>query len=182
VTAVRNRDLWIALFTVALAAGYLLAAGRIRVGSFGVTAIGPRTYPQVLGWVLLGTGVAMGVTALLARRAGRTDDTDEATDEAADTPENGEPAPTSRRVALVALVTLTIGYLAVLGPLGFLLATAPYVAAAMVVFDGFEHYRGRRLAIPLVTGVVLSVAMHALFDGALGVVLPPGLFDPAWGF
>ena len=62
-----------------------------------------------------------------------------------------------------------------------LIATVPYIAGAMVIVDAGTHYRGRQLWVPLVTGALLSLALHALFHGALGVPLPPGPFDPAWG-
>jgi hypothetical protein len=188
VIARAGRDIWIGLVTIALATGYLTQVGSIHVGTNDPAGVGARSYPTVLGWVLLATGAGLVVTSLAAARA--CSDAPPAEPSQA---ESAEPKglgvqphtlwgpPSTRGVQAAALVGLTVAYLMVLEALGFLLATAPYVACAMFIIDAREHYRGRRLVIPLAAGVVVSVALHLLFDAALGVPLPPGLLDPAWG-
>ena len=167
-----GRDVWIGLVTIVLAAGYLEQVSKIRVGSNNAADVGPRAYPTLLGVVLLITGIALVLTSLLAKRATSNATTD-------------TRAPSrqlsGRYVQAAALAGVTIAYLVVLEPLGFVIATAPYIAAAMIVVDGRQHYRGVRLLIPVVTGVLMSLVLHALFDAGLEVPLPPGLFDPSWG-
>jgi putative tricarboxylic transport membrane protein len=163
-----GRDVWIGLVTILLAAGYLEQVGGVRTGG-NAAGVGPRAYPTVLGWVLLATGVALVVTALLAAR------------HAVPAERPALVRPSGRHVQVVAMAGLTVAYLVVLGPLGFLLSTAPYLAAAIVVVDAREHYRGRRIVIPLLAGVLMSAALHLVFDAALGVSLPSGVLDPPWG-
>ncbi len=176
--AKRGRDAWIGLVTIVLASGYLTQIGSIHVrAGADMAGVGSRTYPTLLGWALLATGVALVVTSVAAARKATAEQA------AAQGDQSVEMAPWQNRRFLqgVALAGLTVAYLLVLEPLGFLIATVLYVAGAMVVVDAGEHYRGHRLVIPLVTGVLISVTLHALFDGALGVPLPSGLVDPSWG-
>ena len=173
-----GRDTWIGLVTIILATGYLTQIGSIHVrAGADMAGVGPRTYPTLLGWALLATGVALVVTSIAAARKA----TAEPAAAQGDQPIQTAPWQNRRVLQGVALAGLTVAYLLVLEPLGFLIATVPYVAGAMVVVDAGEHYRGHRLVVPLVTGVLISIALHAMFDGALGVPLPSGILDPSWG-
>jgi putative tricarboxylic transport membrane protein len=177
-TARPGRDTWIGVVTILLAAGYLTQIGSIHVRAGADAAgVGPRTYPTLVGVALLATGVALVVTSVAAARRA----TVEPAVTQGDQPVEASPWQHRRFLQGVALAGLTVAYLLVLDPLGFLIATVPYVAGAMVIVDAGEHYRGRRLLIPVVAGVLISIALHALFDGALGVPLPSGLLDPSWG-
>jgi putative tricarboxylic transport membrane protein len=171
-----GRDVWIGLVTVVLAAGYLDQVSKIRVGSNNAADVGPRAYPTLLGGVVLITGIALVVISLLAKRA-----TSNATSETSNDTRTPSRQLSGRYVQATALAVITIAYLVVLEPLGFVIATAPYIAAAIIVVDGEHHYRGVRLLIPVMTGVLMSLVLHAMFDAGLEVPLPPGLFDPSWG-
>jgi putative tricarboxylic transport membrane protein len=172
-----GRDTWIGLVTIAVAALYLAQIDSIHVRAADAAGVGPRSYPTVLGWALLATGVALLVTSVAAAR--RTSVEPPA---AQDVPPSDSPSVRQRRLLqCVALAGLTVAYLVALEPLGFVISTVPYIAGAMIVVDAGAHYRGLRLAVPVVTGVVFSLILHAMFDGALGVPLPAGLFDPSWG-
>lgn len=141
----------------------------------GATAsdIGPKIYPLVVCALLAASTLALvGQGARRSRRA------------------RGEPGPPAAPAAarepshwwrLAGMIAATAVYLNVLEPLGFLIATALYLAAALYAADGLGRYRGARLVLaPLGFGVATSIGIYVLFDALLGVPLPTGLFG--WSF
>ena len=71
----------------------------------------------------------------------------------------------------LALWMLALVYVLTLHSLGFLLATAVFVAAAMWLMD--VH----RWVMVLLVGVGTAVALFAIFDFLLGVMLPAGFIQ-----
>ena len=134
---------------VALVFGAAIAVEAQRIADPGADVIGPGAFPFWLGLIIAACGVALCVRGLGAGREGRE--------------------PPVRWLALAASVVLLVAYAHSLARLGFLVATALFVAAALALLGE----RGLvRLAL---AGVAVSVAVFVLFGLVLGVDLPKGL-------
>lgn len=72
-----------------------------------------------------------------------------------------------RRAAPFLLIAVMLAYALLMEPLGFLLATAGLALGVALLF-------GARAWLALVTGVVTSAALWALFDRLLDLPLPKG--------
>ena len=165
-----------------LSVGYLVETTRITIAATSSAGMNARTYPYLLGALMLtlslillvGSGLRLRV-ARPWRRGGGTTGQREAHGLLANA--------TTRQVAKTAAACLvSAAYLTVLPGVGFLISTPPLVATLIMLCDNGHRYLGRRVWVPIVTGVGLTVAAHALFVGALGVLLPAGLLDLEWPF
>jgi putative tricarboxylic transport membrane protein len=134
--------------------------------------IGPRAYPLLILVLLV---LATAAVALKALRdfvvSAREDDT------------NDTKSPIDRRAMLFRLgavalnVVTTVVYLELMIPLGFIVATAVFVAVQVAMIGGWRRYRGRRMWVPIVFASLTSVAIYLLFADSLGVLLPRGIFS-----
>jgi putative tricarboxylic transport membrane protein len=114
--------------------------------------VGPRGFPGLLGLVILACGVAL---ALVPRAE-------------PDAAERGALAPRP----LLGAIALTALYLAILEPVGYLLATPPYLAGLLLV-------QGRVPARTLLlTALGVPAVLYALFAVAMRVPLPMGPLEP----
>jgi putative tricarboxylic transport membrane protein len=115
--------------------------------------VGPRGFPGLLGLVVLACGIAL---ALWPRT---------------------EPDASAERGALASrpllgAIGLTVVYLAILEPAGYLLATPPYLAGLLLL-------QGRVPARTfLLTALGVPVVLYALFAVAMRVPLPLGPLEP----
>lgn len=127
----------------------------LTVGLPAATAadpVGPRGFPGLLGLVILACGVAL----VLVPRA------------EPDAAERGALAPRP----LLGAIALTALYLAILEPVGYLLATPPYLAGLLLV-------QGRVPARTLLlTALGVPAVLYALFAVAMRVPLPMGPLEP----
>jgi putative tricarboxylic transport membrane protein len=116
---------------------------------------GARAFPLIFGIALAALSVLMLAQALMSAGNGADD----------------EPAPAIgvEAWAVGATIVLTILYAAVIEQLGFIVATALFVAAFMAVL-----LRIRRPAFILVMSVAMSLGSYVLFGKLLGTYLPPG--------
>lgn len=128
--------------------------------------IGPRAYPVLILVVLVATTVFLALKALRAFI--------------------GSPATkggTDRRTVLIGLgvlavnVVITVVYLELMIPLGFIVSTALFVAVQVMAIGGWRRYGGRRVLIPIATGCLSTIAIYVLFADSLGVLLPRGIFS-----
>jgi putative tricarboxylic transport membrane protein len=151
-------DRAVALVLVGLGLGVLALAFQLPQAT-AADPVGPRGFPALLGLVMLACGVALGV---LPQRA-PTADAPEGVAEA-----RGALAPRP----LFGAIGLTAAYLAVLEPVGYLLATPPYLAGLLLV-------QGRVAPRPFVLTVLgIPLVLYALFAVAMRVPLPPGPLEP----
>ncbi len=145
----RRRNIIAALFLLALGAAYGVLTSQLPVRSLPDTP-GPPFFP----WI--NTIVILALSAVLLVQGLRGSD---------------EPAPAraeNRQRAIWALGVFIV-YLAILPGLGFILATAPFFAALMVLFGETRALRVAAGAI-VVTGV-----LYLLFRHGFGVFLPTGV-------
>ncbi len=145
----RRRNLIAALVLLALGAGYGVLTSQLPVRSLPDTP-GPPFFP----WI--NTIVILALSALLLVQGLR----------GADEP---APAKTEGRQRAIWALGVFIVYLAILPGLGFILATAPFFAALMVLFGETRALRVAGGAI-VVTGV-----LYLLFRHGFGVFLPTGV-------
>jgi putative tricarboxylic transport membrane protein len=146
----------LALLAIALAA--LAATTQIPSARDGWAVGGPRFVPLVASLAL--TALAL---AFLLRTVWRPD-LDLARFAAAESAQTHWPTPAALMAALV-------GYVMLMTPLGYALASAVFFTVTARVLGS------RHLARDTITGVVLGAALSYAFTRALGVRLPVG----PWG-
>jgi putative tricarboxylic transport membrane protein len=160
----RRRELALAGVLIGLAV--LIAALALRIPP-GVQTdpLGPAAFPLALGGaiglcgLLLGGGAlfSWGWTAPVAVLAESGPD--------GETPEAFSPG------RLVAAIAVTAAYLAAFEPLGYLLATPPYVAAILLVHGGARW--PTLAAVP----VLLAAGFYAAFRFGLLIPVPDGVLE-----
>lgn len=157
---------------LAFGAWVLWQAGSLRAGP-GYAAVGPRTFPIIVGLATLVSGVGVVIGWLRAWRgdaapaAAARADTPPLTD--ADLTGDGDAAPAGTDWATLLLVGgLLAAYIALFRPLGFVLAsTALFPAGAWAL--------GSRAPLrDSLAGVVVSLITYLLFTRFLGLELPAG--------
>jgi len=125
--------------------------------------VGPEVFPHLIAGALVGLGVLLAGGPLL-RRAVRWP-------AARPQPSEAELGPPPDVAAIVLVFAGLVGYTLAYERLGFILASALFMAFEIVVL---EVERARWLwAVPVV--VLLPVLLYLLFDTLLGVSLPAGL-------
>jgi putative tricarboxylic transport membrane protein len=125
-------------------------------------AVGPRAFPYGLGllFVLGGAFVAWQRLRNMYAAAGYVVP-DEGGEE-----EDGVPASGLRALTLIGLCAV---YTLVLNPIGFLAATPPFVALALILMEE------RKPLLVLTTSVSFTVVTYVLIHTLLGGRLPPGV-------
>ena len=135
---------------VMLAFGAAVAIEARRIPDPGADVIGPAAFPFVLGLVIAACGAALSVMAV--RDAGSA----------------GETLPRARWLVLGAALALLLVYTHSLARIGFLVATALFIAVCLALL-------GERGLVRLaVAGIVASLAIFVIFGMLLGVDLPKG--------
>jgi putative tricarboxylic transport membrane protein len=153
-------DLILAAIVAAFGIAVIAGAMAIPDGLYR-DAVGPRAVPIFIGFLMLVCGglstwrraIRMAPGAGWQVHADGTED------------EPDLPASLARAVAIMAL---TVAYTAVFNPLGYLLATPVYVAAALWVMQ--ERKLGAMVAI----SVLWTVGTWVLFSQVLAVRIPVG--------
>jgi putative tricarboxylic transport membrane protein len=153
-----NRDVVAGLVLVAIGVvGYL--AARSIVAPVAVDPLGPKTYPEILLGILGLLGVAIAIQGL---RNGPGPTT---TEDAEEEGEPEEPAP----LRMVAVLILGVVYVIVLGPLGYIVATAATLFALMLVLGLRNPLRAAGV------GIAMTLVLYSFFDLLLEVPLPEGI-------
>ena len=138
---------------VLLGAWMLWQAIQLREGP-GYAAVGPRTFPLIVGGGILLSGLALLWRSLRGRASPA-----EAGSEAA--------APTDWRT-LLTMAALLLGYVFLFQPLGFVLTSA------LFLIGGAWALGSRSPVRDVVAGVVLSLVTFLVFTRLLGLELPAG--------
>ena len=137
-----------------LAFGAAVAIEAQRIPDPGADVIGPGAFPFVLGLIIAACGATLSLKALSAARG------------------PGESLPPARWVVLGAALALLLVYTHGMARLGFVTATALFVAACLALL-------GARGLVRLATaGVVASAAIFVIFGLVLGVDLPKAPWLP----
>jgi putative tricarboxylic transport membrane protein len=144
----------------AFGAGIVLVSGVLLSQVFaietdeGFSPQGPRFLPLVVIGLMLVLGLVYLAQQVVAVRRG-----------------GSLPAePFSHLPAAAALVAILVVYAFVLGPVGYVPATAVFFVAAARTMGS------RHLVRDIVVGVGLSLLVYLTFTRALGVFLPQGVF------
>ena len=154
-----TKDMSLGVIALLFAAFYIWQAAAIPTSALG-DSVGAGGVPLILGWIMAAAGALLIAHDLWLRRAGPY-----------------VPAPVSavfeepRRLVVMAggVVLITIAYLAVLRALGYIPATALFLAALFVY---------QRVTLTLNVALVPlggAVVLWLLFDAFLGIDLPDGI-------
>jgi hypothetical protein len=158
-----TRDTAVALGLIALAGLYWLGADQIRVSRLeGI--VGAQAVPKGLAVSLAVLSMLLIVQSLLpARRAaGGVAD------------EQGEIAGSRAHLRAGGMLLIGMGYLAVVGTVGYMPAVVGLVLATAL-------YLGQHLSARLVlVAVGLAVLYYLIFVRLLGIPLPPGIWPGLW--
>jgi putative tricarboxylic transport membrane protein len=160
-----RRELPVAVFLVAFGAVVLVLAGRIEPG-VETDPLGPRAFPAALGVGIAICGGLLAGTALLGPGEGRR--TGPIFEPGLESEAEAGPVSPAR---LLGAIAATGAYVALFDPLGYLLATPPYVAAIILIHGGAAR-RTLLIAPPLVT-----VLLYAAFRFGLLIPVPEGILD-----
>jgi putative tricarboxylic transport membrane protein len=137
--------------------GLVVLAAALRLpGPTPADPVGPRGFPALLGLVLAGAGLGLALVP---------------------GPPPDDAAGRGRLAVrpLLAAIGLTAGYLAVLEPAGYLLATPPYLAGLLLAQDRKGRVSARAFAL---TVLGLPLVLYVFFAVAMRVPLPPGPLEP----
>ncbi len=150
-------ELILALATIALGIAVVWQTTQIRLTP-AYSLVGPRALPYIVGGGLVAIGIWVAVEAMTGRGPMASDDSEDA-----------DPTlPTDWR-ALGLLAAALVGYLVLLEPGGFVLAST-------VLFVGAAYAMGsRRTLRDAAFGVVLAAALYLAFSRGLGIRLPAGV-------
>lgn len=153
------KDLILGVIAVSFGAFYMREASRIPRSALG-DAVGAGGVPLVLGIVMCVCGVLLVARTLWLWRAG-TFVPAAVSDVFAD--------PGRLFVMAGGMIALTIAYLALLDPLGYLIAMALYLAVVI------QFQRVPLSARSLLVAVGGAIGLWLMFDAFLGIDLPKGL-------
>jgi putative tricarboxylic transport membrane protein len=142
----------LAACALVLAAGYLYATSQLPSFEFG-DPLGPRTFPALLGILLAVAGVLLLLEARVRRRA----------------PAESPPPGVSHPRAVAGVAAATLAFIALLEPLGYLVAVTAYLFGVM------RWLHGRRPGLCLAIAVLFALGSYMLFVKALGVALAKGI-------
>lgn len=154
-------DLAFALGIVALGVFTLVDATSIVVPSGSASAVGPRGFPYLIGIALIGTGIAVTISAARGRRAD---------------PEAGEDVDITAKTDWLTVVKLGAFLVAHL----LLLEIIGWPLACTLLFTGAAWSLGARsLPKAALIGLILGIVTYAGFALGLGISLPALPFWPA---
>ena len=149
---------------LAIGAAYLAAAFLISEPEGGYAAVGPRVFPIGIGLALVAVALRM---AFRTAGIGNVPPSATATPPDPPTADASPPAADWRTVAPSAL--LFLAYIALLEPVGYLLATTAFIALEARLLGS------RRWGRDLLASLVVTVSVYVLFNLLLGLRLPAGL-------
>jgi len=153
-------DLVVAAIAIVLATIYLIATYDLRVLTLS-DPLGPKAFPALLGSLMLLCGVSLAPAAWRRYRS-----------EAASASEGKVDADSNHHPMAVGAVALwMLGYYVVLEPLGFILATVPFLFGLMAFFNRGRWFTNAAVAI------LFPVVLDWIFSHVLGMPPAPGLFS-----
>jgi putative tricarboxylic transport membrane protein len=165
-------DLMLSAVLAVIAVVYAIESFDLPETSPNQADIGPRAYPLLILVLMVLT------TALLMLKSLRSFSSS-ARPEVGSEPESRADRHTMlfQLVSMALVVVSSVVYLELMIPLGFIVATALFLAVQVAIIGGWRRYGGRRMFIPIVFACLTSVAIYMLFADSLGVPLPQGIFS-----
>ncbi|MDY0287186.1 MAG: tripartite tricarboxylate transporter TctB family protein [Sphaerochaeta sp.] len=157
----KNKPLVGALFLLVLAILYLLGANTIHIyKGAGASSVGSAFYPRVLGWLLLGLCSIQVFTVLKQMKAKTVEENEEAS----------ENLP--NYITILLTIVSTGVYIALLEPIGFLIMSALYVFALILILSPKKK---RKLVFAALLSLTSSIIIYFLFVKGFSLVLPSGI-------
>ncbi len=160
-----RRELAVAAFLLAFGGAVIAVAGTIEPG-VQTDPLGPRAFPIALGAGIALCGLLLGVAALVLR--GQPGHAGALADPSPGEEAEGGPFSPTR---LIGAIVATAAYTAAFGPLGYLLATPPYVAAIILIHGG-----ARRRSL-LVAPLLVTLVLYVTFQFGLLIPVPGGILE-----
>jgi putative tricarboxylic transport membrane protein len=148
-------DRIIVVCVIILSSAYLYATFQFPSMEIG-DATGPKAFPVLLGISLLVFALVLLIE--ITRAKGQAHEKKEEPKEERSSP-----------FLLGGTACLTLIYIMVFEPLGFLLSSTLYLFILMTYFNRKKWWSN------VITSVMFPVAIHILFTKVLGVILPKGL-------
>jgi putative tricarboxylic transport membrane protein len=155
---------------LAIGGAYLAAAFLISEPEAGYAAVGPRVFPIVIGIALV--TVALW-TAFRAHGSPGAPSAGTAPARTAPAPASDAAAPAADWRAAAPSALAFLAYIALLEPLGYLLATITFIAIEARLLGS------RRWGRDLLAAILVAVTVYTLFSLLLGLRLPAGLLGGA---
>lgn len=147
-----NADRLIALVCLAFAGYIWIEAGTFPESDFD--AVGPSLYPRLLASIIGLASVVMFATRSTS---------------------SVRKHENPRLTAFLYIIALSVGYLALLTPLGFIPVTVVFLFAVTMYFDPAELKI--RLRNAAAYSVLFSLFLYVFFNRLLGVLLPKGILS-----
>ena len=128
--------------------------------------IGPQAYPLLILIILVAVTLLLAVKSVVSMIGSR-----------------GAKVSADRRTILVGLgvlvfnIVVTMVYLELMIPLGFIVSTALFIAVQVAAIGGWRRYGGRRIWVPIAAGCLSAIVIYVVFADSLGVLLPRGIFS-----
>ncbi|GMG81738.1 hypothetical protein LNKW23_09510 [Paralimibaculum aggregatum] len=163
----RALGLGIAGFSAALI--FWAVPGYVVSPEGGSLVLRPDFWPTILGWLLLGAGLAVALQGAVASRA--------APDPAAAAADPADPADAELAAAARGGLWRLAGLLVLLIGIAFLAERFGLVWASVIGFWALvAMVRAERPWLGLVVGVVLPLLLYAFFAKFAGVPIPQGVY------
>ncbi|MGH7418197.1 MAG: tripartite tricarboxylate transporter TctB family protein, partial [Candidatus Rokuibacteriota bacterium] len=156
------RELILAAFLVAFGGVVIALSQEIMLG-VQTDSLGPRFFPMALGAGIALCGLLLAAAEILFR--GEPSVPAPLSDASPEGEEDAGPFSPARFVGAIGATAL---YVAAFSPLGYLLATPPYIAAILLIHGG----AGRRAL--LIAPFVVTIALYATFRFGLLIPVPDG--------
>lgn len=145
-----------ALAIIVLGAWFIWQATELRQGP-GYAAVGPRVFPTIVGCGLLGSGLALLLTA--RGRDGTA---------VAGAPDDGDGTVAADWRTLLGIAALLAAYVLLFHRIGFVIASALFLAGGAWTLGSRTPLRD------LLIGLLLSLLVYAVFTQLLTLDVPAG--------
>ncbi|MDD3998149.1 MAG: tripartite tricarboxylate transporter TctB family protein [Sphaerochaetaceae bacterium] len=162
----KHKTLLAAAGLFVLAVAYLIGANNIKIyKGMGASSVGSAFYPRMLGWLLVGLTLVqiIGHVRKLTVQKKQMCTTQ---------PETTESEKETNYLAIGAVIAITAVYVALLEIIGFLIMSALYLFALILIM---APKKMRRIWMAAIIAVVTSIAVYFIFVKGFTLVLPRGI-------